>query len=133
MTHELDLSADVIDVRDIMGRVEAIEDTALEGDTSDPEWKAANPDDAEELDTLWDSLNELAGRGGDEQYRGDWYPVTLIRDSYFMDYCRETLEDCGYIPGDLPTWIEIDYEATACNMQVDYTSIDIGKVTYWYR
>jgi hypothetical protein len=131
MTHELDLAADIVGVRDIIDRVEEIEDAA--GDTADPEWKAANPDDAEELAKLWDILNNLAGYGGDEQFRGDWYPGTLIRDSYFEDYCRDMLEDCGYIPRDLPEWIELDYEATALNMRVDYASIDIDDVTYWYR
>ena len=78
-------------------------------------------------------LEELEGNGGDEQWRGDWYPGSLIRDSYFPNYARELLEDCGDIPRDLPSYIEIDWAATARNIRVDYTACEIDGVTYWYR
>lgn len=132
MTHELDLSADVIDVRDIIARLEEIEDSA--GDAADPEWKSANPDDAEELAKLWDILNELAGYGGDEKFRGDWYPVTLIRDTYFQDYAEELANDIGAINSDAG-WPNncIDWERAARELQYDYTSVEIEGMTYWYR
>jgi len=78
-------------------------------------------------------LDDLKGNGGDEQWRGDWYPVTLIHDSHFTDYAREMLEDCGDIPRDIPHYIEIDWDATARNIRVDYTPTEIDGVTYWYR
>jgi len=37
------------------------------------------------------------------------------------------------IPRDLPSWGEIDWEATARNVRGDYTCTDIAGVTYWYR
>jgi hypothetical protein len=123
-TKTLDLTADLIDVRDIIERVEKLElevDSNGEGEHIS-EWKA-----------LTAILYHIKGKGGDEQWRGDWYPVTLIRDSHFTSYAREMLEDCGTIPRDLPTWIEIDWKATARNVKMDYTSVEIDGVTYWTR
>lgn len=120
-TNTIDLSADVIDVRDIIARYEEL---------------AAAEDglpDAEERFLLASILDELQGNGGDEQWRGDWYPVTLVRDFYFTDYARELLEDCGDIPRNLPHYIAIDWDATARNIRVDYQPIEINGSTYWYR
>ena len=43
----------------------------------------------------------------------------------------ELLEDIGDIPRDLPCYLKItvDYDA----LKQDYSSIDIGNETYWYR
>lgn len=139
-TATLDLTADTIDVRDIIARVEELEnEPVIFSDESDDDarttaWRAANPDDAAEFVTLRDILAELAGNcGGDEQWRGDWYPITLIRDAYFPYYAREMLEDCGTIPGDLPSWLVIDWDATAHHVRGDYARVEIDGVTYWYR
>jgi len=125
MQTQLDLTADIIDLRDIIARVEEL----------DPEYSdiKLTDDEVKEFAELQAILDDLKGNGGDEQFRGDWYPVTLIRDSHFTDYAREMLEDCGTIPRDLPSWVEIDWEATARNIRVDYTPTDIDGVTYWYR
>ena len=129
-TITLDLSADIIDVRDIIARVEELEQEREGLDISSPE-RDANL--AAEHCQLANILAELVGYGGDEQWRGDWYPVTLVRDSHFTDYARELLEECGTIPRDLPSWVEIDWEATARNVRIDYTPVDIDGCTYWYR
>lgn len=120
MTTTLDLAADVIDVRDIIEAYEAVE-------ASD------HMEDAEERDQLAAILDDLKGNGGDEQWRGDWYPVTLVDDHYFTAYARDLLEDCEVIPRDLPPWVEIDWDATARNVQIDYTPTEINGRTYWYR
>jgi hypothetical protein len=121
------LTAEIIDVRQLMEVFETLE---------------ASGDDPEIAHTLQLILAELAGYGGDEQWRGDWYPVTLIADYYFTDYVREMLIGCGTIhraeervrvPRDLPEWVEIDWDATAENLKVDYASIEIGGNTYWYH
>jgi hypothetical protein len=78
-------------------------------------------------------MSELAGCGGDEQWQGVWYPVTLISDSYFVDAMRELVQDIGDLPRDIPAYLAIDWEATADNLRVDYSSVDIGGLTYWYR
>lgn len=133
MTHqELDLTADIIDTRDIIARVEELE--SLNDDhESDPEGGHWSDEDAQELDTLAAILEDLKGYGGDEQWHGDWYPVTLIRESYFVDYVQELLEDCGEIPRNLPHYIHIDWETTARDIKVDYSEVTIDGVTYFYR
>ena len=121
----LDLSADVIDVRDIIARVEEIKHEEWAGRATETLY-------VERLD-LQNILQDLKGYGGDEQYEGDWYPVTLIRESYFTEYTRELLADCDILPPKIPDYIEIDWHATARNIQVDYSSVEIDGATYWYR
>ena len=134
-TTRLDLTADAIDVRDIIARVEELEAEAQELNQTENFnlWSHTRPDDAEELKTLCAILDELSGNGGDEEWRGDWYPVTLISKRTFEDHARELLEDCGTIPKDLPWYVAIDWETTAQNIQADYTSVEIDGVTFWYR
>jgi hypothetical protein len=129
-TTELDLTADIIDVRDIIARIEELEDAISAYAEKMTDWQD-NADNTEELAKLQALLDDLEGLGGDEQWRGNWYPVTLIRDSYFKDYMDEMLEDCGDLPKDLPCYLSItvDYKA----LQMDYTSISIDDVTYWTR
>ena len=121
----IDHTADIIDIRDIIERFEELEEEMM-GEGEDLSTQR------HELVHLTALLEELKGYGGDEQWRGDWYPVTLIADHYFTDYAREMLEDCGDIPG-LPSYIEIDWEATARNVRIDYTCTEINGSTYWYR
>jgi hypothetical protein len=147
MKHE-----DIIDIRDIIERYEELElelldcfneQQEIEGDdtqTDDPnnalfkEWlKVTVIDAAQELEELTDTLEKLKGYGGDEQWRGDWYPLILIHEEYFTKYAKELLEDCGDIPRNLPAYIAIDWEQTATNIRVDYAFIDIDGETYFYR
>jgi hypothetical protein len=136
---------DYIDVRDVIARFEALE-TELsdacegEGNGTDLEtWlaaMAANDDGtlqegATEFLAFRALLEELKGNGGDEEWRGDWYPGTLIRDSEFDNAMDELLQDIGVLPKDLPGYltIAVDYDA----LQMDYTSCEFDGVTYWYR
>ena len=150
MTTTIDLTSDIIDVRDIIERFEELETTRenlREEFDNMPEnagvdfdrwvcdmtggaWSREEQDECAQLTAI---LDELAGSGGDEKWRGDWYPITLIRESYFTEYAREILEDCGTIPRDLPSWVHIDWEATAEEVKVDYSYISIGKMDYFYR
>jgi len=58
---------------------------------------------------------------------------TAIRDDFFVEYCRQLLEDTGDLPRDLPPYIVIDWEATADNLRVDYSSVTVGGDEYWVR
>jgi len=78
-------------------------------------------------------LSSIKGLGGDAQWRGDWYPLTLIHERYFTTYTQELLENTGIIPINFPAWIAIDWERTAEAVQEDYTPIDIDGHTYWTR
>lgn len=119
MTKTIDYTADIIDVRDLIERYEELEDQR-----DDPETK-------EEFIFLTTILHELCGNGGDEQWQGDWYPVTLIRESYFNEYMDEMVYDCYEMPKNLPSFMSIVLDYVA--LQQDYTSMEIDGVTYFYR
>lgn len=114
--------ADIIDIRDLIERIED-----LEGEIE------VYPVDKEELQFLSSIMDELKGQGGDERWRGAWYPLTLIHENYFVEAMRELLEDIGDIPRELPSYISIDWQATADNLRVDYSSVEIQGHTYWFR
>ena len=87
----------------------------------------------DEFASLQDILERLKNDGGDEQWRGDWYPLTLVSDDYFTEYAKELTIECEYVPRDLPAWIKIDWEETAKDVMVDYTPITLNGQTYYYR
>ena len=127
---DIEYGADVLDVRDLIQRFEEIEDAI-----SDHEGGATvDEDDLNEAYTLRAFLAEIVGMGGDDQWRGDWYPTDLIRDSYFEDYARELAEDIGAIDS-RASWplTHIDWPAAAAALQQDYTSVEFAGVTYWIR
>lgn len=144
---------DYIDVRDVIARFEELESALLErfneqqeieGDAdlsiTEPNfhfnvWLSqarADDEEAQEYVDIEKLLNELKGNGGDEQWRGDWYPVTLIRDSYFQESMDDMIADCYQLDAlKVPSFIKltVDYDA----LQMDYASVEIDGVTYWYR
>jgi hypothetical protein len=124
-TTDIKYGADVLDVRDLIQRFEEIEDAI-----SDHEGGATvDEDDLNEAYTLRAFLAEIVGMGGDEEWRGDWYPTGLIRDSYFEDYARELADDIGAIDrhAQWPT-NHIDWESAAEALQEDYTSAVLDGV-----
>lgn len=90
-------------------------------------------DEARELSDMEALLEDVKGYGGDHQWEGDWYPVTLIRESYFPEYCEEFVKEIGDLPQEIPSYLEIDWEKTANNLRVDYSETDFDGVTYLYR
>jgi hypothetical protein len=146
---------DVIDSRDVIARIEELEgerDSLVMGceayvggmhgrgdecpecngngdrNATPEEWAESFPDDAEELATLKALAEEAEG------YAPDWkHGETLIRDSYFVEYVQELLEDCGDIPKNIPHYVCIDLDATARNVRYDYTAVEFGDITYWIR
>lgn len=85
-------------------------------------------DEAEELKTL-EALNEEG-----EQNSGDWtHGETLIHGSYWVEYVQELVSDIGDLPRNIPSYIEIDWEATARNIAADYSQIDFDGSTYYIR
>ena len=120
----IDNTQDIIDVRDIIEYVEENESLAA----------TLEDDEAEEYSQIRQLLNDLRGNGGDEQWRGDWYPLTLIHEDYFQEYAQELAEDLGYKMSE-QSWplTHIDWEAAAEALLMDYTSVEFDGVTYWYR
>lgn len=147
MTTTIESGADILDVRDIIERFEELRtelQDAHEGQGNDDtfaEWVVSMAQDeggtlqeaAQEYVQLEGLLINLRGNGGDEQWRGDWYPVTLIHDSYFEESMDEMLEDYGTIPkyADLPSFVKIviDYDA----LKQDYSEVEFEGETYYYR
>lgn len=130
VSNEIDNSESVLDVRDIIARVEEMEDDRDSVEEQD-EWDHRNGD---ELVMLRGVLEDLKGYGGDHDWRGDWYPVTLIRDSYFRDYAEELADDIGAIDSKA-SWPNncIDWDRAARELQMDYSTVEFDGVTYWYR
>lgn len=124
MTANLTNTADTIDLRDVIARVEELE----------AEQPLVSDDDLAELDMLKRLLEECKGNGGDEEWDGDWYPVTLIRESYFTEYAQELAEDIGAVDAKA-TWPNncIDWDHAACELMMDYTGIEFDGVTYYCR
>lgn len=133
----IDTSNDIIDVRDMIARIEELQDNLSDIEElraeGDGELSDEVLEEQAELNALKAVMEELQGQGGDEKWEGDWYPLTLIRDSYFEVYAQELVEDIGDMPNGIPNYIVIDWEATARNIQQDYTTIEIEGVTYWFR
>ena len=133
----VDLSADYIDVRDIIDRV-----LELRGERDEYNDKMGSPDawdsvidgEPEELAMLEGILSELAGYGGDEVFDGDWYPSELVADSYFQEYAQNLAEECGMVDTNARWPMTcIDWEQAAQELQVGYSNILIHGYTYWYR
>jgi len=135
MQTSLDLTADIIDVRDIIDRIEELgsDIEALQDSEQMADQQVADETE-DELQALTAIMAELAGYGGDEQWRGDWYPLTLIRESHFQDYAQELAEDIGAVNRDA-TWPNncIDWKQAARELRMDYSAITIDGVTYFYR
>ena len=82
----------------------------------------------EEIDQI-SRIGEIEDEIGSEFDFG----VTLIPEDDFTNYIEDFLEDIGYIPKDFPSWIEIDWEATAENVKQDYSELEYEGETYLYR
>jgi antirestriction protein len=115
---------DIIDSRDVIARIDELHAIVTDDSATQNERTHAN----NELSVL-QALQDEA-----EDYCPDWrHGAALVRDSYFTAYAQELCEDIGDIPKDLPSYIEIDWEATARNIRQDYTSVEFDGVTYWVR
>lgn len=118
-TTELDISKNS-DTREIIEEIERLESII---------------EDSEDMTEVLEAKEEVKELQGiiDEIGREAKYGVHLIDENDFTDYCREMLEDCGDIPKDLPSYISIDWDDTAKNLEVDYSSIEINGTNYLYR
>lgn len=88
-------------------------------------WKEDWEDELKEIEEIDNIENELGSEFD--------YGVTLVHEDYFEEYTEELLTDCGYISKDFPSWIEIDWEATANNVKQDYTEVEYQGETYYGR
>ena len=149
--NEITNTQDIIDSRDVIERIDEIENSfpdtcehCGEGlDSLDDfiEFKFDfvcqdckqpldfDQDDVDELKALKDLAEQCEG------YSPDWkYGAALIHDDYFLEYAQELAEDIGAIDPNA-TWptYHIDWEAAADALKMDYIRIQFGDNDYWIR
>lgn len=144
----MEIGDDTIDSRDVMERIEELrqelggtpfanEDLSIDRlkdllEETPDEWREAtafDPDDVEELIRLL----EFAVAG--EYTAADWeYGATFILGSYFKEYAQELAEDIGAINRDA-RWPNdcIDWDQAADELKADYSTVEVGKYTYYVR
>ena len=83
----------------------------------------------EEIEEL-EALKEEIENNSDEGFE---YGIQIIHENDIDDYFSEMLFDCGYIPKDMPQWIEINWQATYNNMKQDYNEIELNGNTFYVR
>ncbi len=91
-------------------------------------WKA---DWQEELDEIVE-----IDRVEDEVCNGEFdNGTTLISEYDFQEYCEDFTRDCGYLPRDLPFYIEnnIDWSGIADDMRQNYSEVEYQGRTYLFR
>jgi len=86
-------------------------------------------DTIDEYEAIRDFCQELEGYGDLE------HGETLIAEDYFEEYAEELTKDCGYIPDNLPSYIEnnIDWEGVADDLKLDYTEAYFEGIAYLMR
>ena len=104
---------------------ESFEDIRF-GEEEIQSWESYWADELEKILEI-DKLEEEIG-GKDFEFG-----VTLIDEDDFEDFVEEDLKEIGYMSEDFPSWIEIDWEATANNVKQDYSEVEFQAGTYLYR
>lgn len=122
---------DIIDSRDVIARIEEIQEEMNPDNDPDLNTNITNND----WQNLSDELAVLQDLAEEGSASPDWeYGETLIRDSYFKTYAQDLAEDIGAVNTD-STWPNncIDWEEAASELQIDYSCIEYDGVDYWIR
>jgi len=120
MANSISNSDNVIDSRDIIERIESLQEEAQEDGLLEHE--------AEELVGL-KALAEEASSSPDWEH-GE----SLIRDTYFKEYAQELSEDIGAIDHNVSWPLHcIDWDQATDELKMDYLSVDYDGVEYWIR
>lgn len=157
---QIDNCDKIIDSRDIIKRIEELQDErdSLQQAFDDAEEAVSSHDDScmsdiEELKAdvetarkdleEWDESDEAEELASLEafaeeasQYSSDWeHGETLINESYWAEYIKEFLSDIGAMPSKIPSFIEIDWDETAANVEkeFDFTQVDFDGTTFYMR
>lgn len=135
MDMNFDGTDDIMDTRDITVRIQELKD----------EWSEVTENDFEDYNLSYDDLKvglseedaeellalmELQEEAGSSYFDNE---ESFISDEYFTEYAQDMIKEVGYISAEVPSWIEIDWERTAQNVRVDYTSFEFRGTTYWIR
>lgn len=132
---------DFFDSRDVIERIETLANVFEETTGIDPREFSnlasildhyENGTGLDENET--EELYELLAFAADAAEVSDWeYGETFIHVNEFPNYARELVEECGYVPANLPEWIVIDWEETAENLRQDYTTYTFRGEEYLAR
>lgn len=153
-TTAIDGTEQVYDSRDIIERIEYLEQSGIDSDESarleelnkrgdltddeasereDLEARALDSDDAAELEALRALANECEGYA-------DWqYGEQLISVDYFVEHIEELINDCYEMPKDMNSgewpWrhMKIDYEAAAKEAEQDYALVTFMGRDFFIR
>jgi antirestriction protein len=146
--------SNILDTRDLQERLEELQGLKEAVETAQSavdelmvsDLAAAQPDFDEKLDEARTELDEACEAfDGEAQAEleelesiaeevSEWHNGNqLIPEEDFEDYCQELCEDIGDIPKELPSYIVIDWEATARNLKADYSEVEYQGTTYLYR
>lgn len=153
MSRDISNTADVIYSRDIIERLEELENDkgALEEAVDEAQEALAECDEDDDKEALedavmkaqdeleewddkdeYDTLKALCAEG--EGY-SDWsYGATLINESYFTEYAEELASDvCDMKSANSWPFNHIDWEAAAEDLKQDYSTIDYDGETFYTR
>ena len=100
------------------GNNSELEESLTDAKEALQEWDNDNLKEMQELESLENEISEWSDGN------------TLIPEEDFVDYCQELCED---IPRDLPSYIVIDWDATAENLKADYSEVEYQGNTYLVR
>lgn len=115
----------VLDSRDLQKQIDVLTKQRAEYGI---DWERAHPYDADELEQLLNVRAEV------EKYSSEWkYGAFLIQSKYFTEYCEQMVEDVGDLPSNIPSYIVIDWDATAENLKEDYMEVDFAGYTWLVR
>lgn len=129
MADEINHFEDVLDSRDIIARIEELQELLTPQDENDPIAESEDYEvEREELSALTDLARQCEGYG-------DWPKgEALIRNSYFAAYAEELAGDVCDMPTDQPwPFYCIDWEYAARELLHDYTAVDFNGVEYYMR
>ena len=138
---EISNNDDIIDSRDVIGRLEELESelSYLEDELTEAE-NVHDKDKAGEAGKEWyeengEELKVLRALAEEGEGYSEWeYGATLIRDSFFTDYARDLAEEIGCIKkSDRWPYTCIDWEKAADELKHDYVTLDYDGVEYWIR
>lgn len=141
-TEEITNTEDVLDSRDIIARIEELADELGIEDSSDTDVLTSlalalsngeNPLEGKDTEDIQEFVDLCAFRDELQGYGDFHHGETLIRESYFTEYCKDLLWQIGALPKDIPDYLEIDWDKTADNIRVDYTEAEFDGVTYLMR
>jgi len=87
-----------------------------------------------EEEYLWflDELNDLGIESvsdWEDKYSGRYEGREEVAGA---EFAQQLAEDCGEIPSDLPTWIDIDWEGSWHNLRFDYSTIERKNTVHGY-